>query len=520
MKSLLSTLNLRRAVLFLTISAVLLLAAIASIPSTHPAATSIRSSTAPSQRATDLHRCFFGHRDSCHFDYEWDQARTLGTSPLVRPRVRTAKGWRLLKPGKDEESEFDMDRKINVLYFNERTEYLEKMDRYYYDEVKAASLHPNLNTRLWGPGWPSYNPSLTPTQNILDAFPTTPFDVIYTKTWHHNITSPTAVVIHGTGDCHSHKCVRDEYFPTFADAVTFRYAGLVLEFGRVEQWDKREAERVRKLETPVGMSEEERNARKQPMPFFFHSPDCADEEVMHPIHAHGGVVTGQEKWEDSRPNLIRLIGNTKKGLYPLRAKVKDAIKAGKIQDAKVYEHVGYVLDAGKKLAGPQWGGGEVGLFDAMDPDVAHHRKNQKAWSKVLATTQICVFDASIVKKAIRKFQESFLSGCVVASDVPYEMQDVFKDVMIPLSVDMTVDEINDTLQTYLQDKERLRWMAMEAFRRARAQWTCRNKVDRLLEAAEMVASGQRGYWMPFGFLAGCRRFGEGEEYVTEWCRGM
>jgi hypothetical protein len=112
-----------------------------------------------------------------------------------------------------------------------------------------------------------------------------------------------------------------------------------------------------------------------------------------------------------------------------------------------------------------------------------------------------------------------MSGCVVAADVPFEMEAMFQDVIIPLRQDMTDAEIQETIEPYLKNKDRLAWMAATAFRRAREQWTCRNKVDRLLTAAAKIKSGDRGMWFPFGFSVGCRKFAPSGErkYLSSYC---
>ncbi|KAJ3403439.1 hypothetical protein CcCBS67573_g06582 [Chytriomyces confervae] len=463
---------------------------------TVPPDTQLHSHAAP--------ECFFNAGRSCSFDYAWAAVSDV----LTRARVKN-RTWGLA----DNEPLTINSRQINVLYFNERKEYLEKMDRYFYDEVRAANSHPQLLVRLWGPGWFGYDNALTASENIVQAFADIEFDIIYTKTWHHNITSETAVVIHATGDCHNKKCITDPYYPTFADAITYRYAGLILEFSRPEQWKARESERVKKLNSAANLA---------PMPFFFHSPDCADEAIMHPLSlplsAKMRHTSLGDRWASTRNNPIFMIGHPKGWLYPLRAKVKDGIESGKIQNARVYKHVGYVLESETGVSQGKGKNGVLGVFDPNDPDVEHQRKNQREWANALATTQICVFDSSVVRKAIRKYQESFMSGCVVAADIPLEMEEMFRNVVIPLRADMSVQEINQVLQEYLQDKERLAWMAVEAFKRARMHWTCRNKVDRLLEAAERVVRGERGYWFPFGFSSTCRRFGKDDKWISDWCK--
>lgn len=119
-------------------------------------------------------------------------------------------------------------------------------------------------------------------------------------------------------------------------------------------------------------------------------------------------------------------------------------------------------------------------------------------------TKICVFDASAERKSIRKFNEAFLSGCVVASDIPSEMEDqVFKDAVIELHQGMTEEDINDVLQEALQDLDNLQRMAVKAFKLARQHFSCKHKVDRLLEVVARYKRGEVGYWFPYGNNSQC-----------------
>jgi hypothetical protein len=64
--------------------------------------------------------------------------------------------WELYLPAKKTDSaKWEMDwrspkgnKEIWVLYLNERKEYLEKLDRYYYDEVSAVLYLLRLNTMI------------------------------------------------------------------------------------------------------------------------------------------------------------------------------------------------------------------------------------------------------------------------------------------------------------------------------------------------------------------------------------
>jgi hypothetical protein len=111
--------------------------------------------------------------------------------------------------------------------------------------------------------------------------------------------------------------------------------------------------------------------------------------------------------------------------------------------------------------------------------------------------QICVFDSSMEKKAIRKYAQAFLSGCVVAADcmcplsrmvflliylvaVPTEQEAAFRDFMIVLRPEASIEEINTVLYNALQDPAELQRKAMAGFAYAREWLTNTRKVDRML----------------------------------------
>jgi hypothetical protein len=201
---------------------------------------------------------------------------------------------------------------------------------------------------MWGPGWPHYNSSLSPYENVQRVFgdrQQIKFDIIYTKTWHHNASFPDSVVIHAPGDCHHLKCLSSSQINPYADGLTMRYAGLIVELFRPEQWESRMGNQV-------------------PRPFLFHSTDCADEKIMFPAP----ITKFNERWEDSRSTEVSLIGFVS-DWYPLRKTVWSGMKNGTIT-GEVYQHPGYVHkpvleddENEKKL--------ELGVYNPDDPDVAH-----------------------------------------------------------------------------------------------------------------------------------------------------
>ena len=64
----------------------------------------------------------------CDFDYKWKPIPHALLVPAAKSAVDNS--WSLL-------SQEITKNKIKILYLNERSEYLEKMDRYYYDEVSV-----------------------------------------------------------------------------------------------------------------------------------------------------------------------------------------------------------------------------------------------------------------------------------------------------------------------------------------------------------------------------------------------
>lgn len=101
------------------------------------------------------------------------------------------------------------------------------------------------------------------------------------------------------------------------------------------------------------------------------------------------------------------------------------------------------------------------------------------------------------------------------------MENVFRGVVIELNADMSEEEIDRILRNALSDPMKLQLMAIEALRRARYYFNCKNKVDKLLEAVARFQDGDVGYWFPYGFSATCRSYANDKHFKPEnyppWC---
>ena len=70
------------------------------------------------------------------------------------------------------------------------------------------------------------------------------------------------------------------------------------------------------------------------------------------------------------------------------------------------------------------------------PLVANATASYKLFVNRLQESKICMFDSTIIRKSIAQFYEAFLAGCVVASDLPYEMEELFRCCQILKCMDL------------------------------------------------------------------------------------
>ncbi|KAJ3342711.1 hypothetical protein HDU93_001283 [Gonapodya sp. JEL0774] len=376
-------------------------------------------------------------------------------------------------------------RPLRIVYFASWGEYIGRHDRFFYHEAYTAALHPHLRVYLWGPGFPGYDENKSVRDNLMrlpGVDEENPVDVVYTMTWGLYEDLPDATVtVHVMGDCFAEpgkgqrqKCVGEtETYAPRADVVVSRYA--------VELWD-------------MFLGREKLEALKiKGTKLWVHQQDCADPGWNYPL-----------PFTAPRNYTVQVFGSTYGVLYPLRAHVSGGI-AMRIIQGDIFNHQGYatkIVHNSSLLNLPP------GTVDPNDPLLSVMHERYAAYTAALRHTQICVFDSTVIRKAIRKFHEAMLSGCVVASDLPDEMHnEMWRGVVIELDPAWTAERIQQELAWFLERPMLLRAMAVEAFRRARMGMTCAGKVDSLLDMAARARRGDVGYHMPYGFRGVCRRYG-------------
>ena len=391
------------------------------------------------------------------------------------------------------------------------------MDRFQYDLIDASLEHPSLSVVVWGRGWKGWDSSQSAQVNLQRRFgDACAFDMVFAHRFHEglDLRRPKChtVYTYELGDCHGFQC-HDQY-SLGAQVVSFRYSNVPIELFLHERL------------VPAGAAG---SARSQ---LLVHNPDCANSAVFHPLEEDGS----QEE-----QNGIVLFGKADLPyLYPTRHRLLHLIRTGALADlnASVYAHPGYNIaapglddgDAGDAAPSPPVTG-----YDPMSPLTAKHRATRDAYASAMRRARICVFGSSVVKKAIRKFPEAFFSGCVVASDVPHDMHDDIRRVIIPLGEEQGVSEDSDgdeddeedgsnadggetrkvlgrdaliarKLHFWYHNSQGLQRKRAAARALAFERFTCRSKLDRLWDASNHYRRGARGLVMPFGTRIDCHSY--------------
>ena len=156
------------------------------------------------------------------------------------------------------------------------------------------------------------------------------------------------------------------------------------------------------------------------------------------------------------------------------------------------------------------------------PIVQRATDTYKTFITRLQHTKVCMFDSTIIRKSIAKFYESFLAGCVVASDLPFEMEDLYKDAIIVLPQNATQDQVAAVMNAALADEAELQRKAALGLHLGLEHFTCHRKAERVLDAVQRFRAGFRGFHFPYGFSSGCQTYHFNKQpgkASNAWCPG-
>lgn len=103
-------------------------------------------------------------------------------------------------------------------------DYIHRAYRFFYDEIEIASTHPDLEVRMWGPGFVGYDESESLNINIKKVFDEeNHFQIIYAAaSGQIQGTFSKTILVYSLGDCHDMLCL-EELAPNI-DVLGLRYS--------------------------------------------------------------------------------------------------------------------------------------------------------------------------------------------------------------------------------------------------------------------------------------------------------
>jgi hypothetical protein len=208
----------------------------------------------------------------------------------------------------------------------------------------------------------------------------------------------------------------------------------------------------------------------------------------------------------SKRRNVRLIGAVWP-LYPVRVAAEEAIENGLINNGKVQNHPGYDV--------PHNNSDSPEEYNPNSALTINHRKQQSKYATVLGTSRICIYDSSVIRKMIRKFIESAMSGCVIASDMPLEMWVELKPFVIELPHNSTALQIAEIINAAQEDLPDLAPRSAEEVKWATSSATCVHKIKTILSAVDAYRAGKRGYYFPHSVALDCYSTLDGVK--PSWC---
>ena len=152
-------------------------------------------------------------------------------------------------------------------------------------------------------------------------------------------------------------------------------------------------------------------------PNIYHIPHCAASDIFY-------NDPKQEKKID-----VLLIGAIS-GAYPLRIRMSNIVVALNRRGWKclIHKHPGY------------------------DCSEAHTNKYLKTMAHVIRSSRICMTCSSKYKYRLTKFIEIPMCGTAIASDIPDEDVNGFRDFVIEINLELTDIQIIEKIEKYLVDK--------------------------------------------------------------------
>lgn len=314
-------------------------------------------------------------------------------------------------------------------------------------------------TPYQAPSWDSFDDQCNP--DVAFDFAWTMSDIYKAKDMPHvDGLDCGTLLVQQLGDCHEHRCMKEWYQQSNNITVT-KYA---FELNEIFNYDN--------IRTKFPDFQ---------MHLFGHSPDTGNPWDFYPL-----------PWSEKTREAA--VFGFDGGFYPLRTTVTEHLrkleKDSSLPASPIsrHPHPGYTVHIPDEVRN-----NPLETYTLGHETYTTHRALREDFAGGMRKSQICVFDSSLERKLIRKYAQAFLSGCVVAGDLPTEHEEELEKFTIKLEPGWKIERIHWELEKYLAQPEKLHQMALDGFAYAREHLTGTSKITDMLRLVDSHRAGHRGY---------------------------
>jgi len=377
-------------------------------------------------------------------------------SQVLRSSSLTVAGSSLMQA-----ADCDSARKLRVLHLIDRPTMESTMDRWFMRSQQEFEMATDLvaDAPLWGRGFDGYDEKETLVQNIVRK---------YGKADYFD-----AVLAYYNGDQDNH--LRIDPAPRFLQIAELSRHGVVIMDRPHEMRDRRRVPMYDLANVSLVLAPyahellEYRDYGKQAL--LVQQPHPVEPRLFeHPLNG--------PKTRD-----VILAGSLEAPMYPLRHRLSEMIKAGKIP-GYIRPHPGYpdILTAEDR--------------ERLGIDAAYMEKQLQDFSSDLASSKICFVTASRWQYSIQKYGEAAAAGCLVIGTLPLDRRDAFREFVVEISNNDSDAHIASVIDHWLKDEQGRLAKAKLAQDWFLSKFSGRNFVEDIVSWIKIVQSGRRGLLLP------------------------
>jgi len=369
-----------------------------------------------------------------------------------------------------------LERKMRLLFLTHRYEYTSFLDRSFYFQYEAAKRHPYVEAEIWGGGLVNYSSHKTLRENLVERYGGIYFDAIF---------------LFGHANNNELKEISDagEAMVTIREFECFE--------SRCKSYIDNNGVSVFQLSYMVDMHYYHEYSYNR---VVMHSPHCADPSIFYisPDDAprHGGLLIGAIS-----------------SAYPLRQRWRHLIQQGRLQDAYLNQHPGYHVvswDPQEEFRRP---------WSSVDDERVRARREQVLnYAKTLQGAKILLTDSSAYRYALMKFVEGIMAGCLIISDIPFDQPELFRNLVIEVSPEMTDEELAEIYHYWLHNDELREQWVHRAQQLVISKFTWDASIDRLIDSFNAYKHHEYGMYYSGAYQLRCAATNViADKKTNEWC---